>query len=60
MSNKYVYTDVKFYTNPDPKGFWILDPGGECTTSIAIYSKPTYAQIKKTQELLGWKWQDAL
>jgi hypothetical protein len=43
---------------PSPVGYWILDPYGLCHTKIGMYSKPTEAQIKYTEEMLGWKWED--
>jgi len=44
---------------PKPVGFWILDPNPGTHTRFSIYKKPTDQQIKHTEELLGWKWQDA-
>ena len=44
--------------NPIPVGYWILDPRGAWHTKMAIYSRPTDAQIKYTEEMLGWKWCD--
>ena len=43
---------------PSPVGYWILDPYGLCHTKIGMYSKPTEAQIKYTEEMLVWKWED--
>jgi hypothetical protein len=43
---------------PDPVGFWVLYPGGYQTIKFAIYKRPTDEQIKNTEELLGWKWEN--
>ena len=43
---------------PKPVGFWIIDPGGLACTKFAIFAKVTTEQIKNTEELLGWKWED--
>ena len=43
---------------PNPVGFWILDPGGPAYTRFAMFKRPTEEQIKNTEELLGWKWQN--
>lgn len=59
MSNKIVYTNIKFAVDAKPKGFWVLYPDADIQSMITVYSKPTYAQIKKTKELLGWGWRDA-
>ena len=44
---------------PKPVGSWTLDPNpGHLTTKFVLYAKPTDEQIKNTEEMLGWKWQD--
>lgn len=44
---------------PTPVGFWILYPGHAYRTQFAMYVKPTDEQIENTEQLLGWKWEDA-
>jgi hypothetical protein len=51
--------EYTFIKPPEPVGYWILDPKGFVHSQIAMYSKPTEQQIKNTEELLGWKWEDA-
>ena len=59
-ANDYYYLreSVTFHIPPSPVGYWILDPQGRFNTKIGMYSKPTEAQIKYTEEMLGWKWED--
>ncbi len=47
------------FTPPTPVGYWILYPGHPQRTAFAMYAKPTDEQIKNTEQLLGWKWEDA-
>ena len=54
----YLRTPVVFEVPRNPVGYWILDPHGQFNTKIAMYSKPTEAYIKYTEEMLGWKWED--
>jgi hypothetical protein len=57
---KYLYKgSYTIHAPPNPVGYWILDPHGQFNTKIAIYSKPTETYIKYTEEMLGWKWEDA-
>lgn len=46
-------------TSPQTVGFWVLYPGAPLTTKFAMYVRPTDLQIKNTEELLGWGWEDA-
>ena len=39
-------------------GGWVLYPNAPLTTKFMMYAKPTDEQIKNTEELLGWKWED--
>ena len=53
-------TEHTFAKRPKPVGYWILDPGGVVVyTQFPMFSKPTDEQIKNTEQLLGWKWEDA-
>jgi hypothetical protein len=51
-----VYAMVK---PPEPKGHWVLYAEAPYKTKFAMYHKPTDEQIKNTEQLLGWKWEDA-
>ena len=44
---------------PKPVGFWVLYPGASPFTKFAMYKRPTDEQIRHTEELLGWGWEDA-
>jgi hypothetical protein len=46
-------------TSTPPVGFWVLYPGAPLTTKFGMYVRPSDEQIKNTQELLGWGWEDA-
>jgi len=57
--------EYKFFKQPEPVGYWILDPGdwildpgGVVHTRFAMYIKPTDEQIKNTEQMFGWKWKD--
>jgi hypothetical protein len=52
-------TEYVVFNQPKPVGYWILGPQGAWKTQFAMYSKPTDEQIKNTEQLLGWKWEDA-
>ena len=54
MNNTYTY--IK---QPEPVGFWVLYPNSTPFTQFAMYHKPTDDQIKYTDQLLGWNWNDA-
>lgn len=43
---------------PVPKGYWVLYKGDPIQTKFAMYRKPTPEQVKNTEELLGWGWED--
>lgn len=49
----------KFIESPKPIGSWTLDPNKtNFCTRFMVYNKPTEEQIKNTEILLGWKWED--
>ena len=41
-----------------PVGAWALGAGTPSTIKFMMYAKPTDEQIKNTEALLGWKWED--
>ena len=43
---------------PKAVGAWVLYASAPQTTKFMMYAKPTDEQIKNTEELLGWKWED--
>ena len=49
------------FSPPKPIGYWVLYPNDEglTVTKFSMYNKPTDEQIKNTEELLGWKWENA-
>jgi len=44
---------------PQPVGYWVLYPGAKIKNKFAMYARPTDEQIKATEQLLGWGWEDA-
>ena len=48
-----------FAAQPKPVGFWVLYPGNATQTRFAMYLRPTDEQIKNTEALLGWGWEEA-
>lgn len=44
---------------PKPVGYWVLYPNTPYQTRFAMYARPTDEQIKATETLLGWGWEDA-
>jgi hypothetical protein len=44
---------------PKPVGSWVMYPQGAWKTKFMVYHKPTDEQIKNTEQLLGWGWEDA-
>lgn len=48
-----------FAALPKPVGFWVLYPGNATKTKFAMYLRPTDEQIKNTEVLLGWGWEEA-
>lgn len=45
-------------TLPKIVGFWVLYPGPAPQTRLAMYQRPTDEQIKNTEALLGWGWEE--
>ena len=56
--NMYAYTGT-FAQQPKVVGWWVLYPQATPHTKFAMYYKPTNEQIKNTEALLGWGWEDA-
>jgi len=52
------YQDYTFHSLPKPVGYWVLYPQQGAQTKFAMYHKPTDEQIKNTEELLGWGWEN--
>ena len=50
---------ITFLLPPEPVGFWVLYPGAVMQTKFGMYQRPTDEQIKATEQLLGWGWEDA-
>ena len=50
---------ITFPLPPKPVGFWVLYPGAVMQTKFGMYQRPTDEQIKATEQLLGWGWEDA-
>jgi len=46
-------------TLPKPVGYWVLYEGAPVKTKFAMYHKPARHLIFNTEQLLGWKWEDA-
>lgn len=44
---------------PKAVGCWVMYPQGVWKTKFVVYHKPTDEQIKNTEQLLGWGWEDA-
>lgn len=58
--NKSAYDgEITIMQPPKPVGAWVLYPKGAWKTKFVMYHKPTYEQIKNTEQLLGWGWEDA-
>jgi hypothetical protein len=49
---------MTFSVLPKPVGFWLLYPGEGPKTKFAMYQRPTPEQIKNTEALLGWRWEE--
>jgi hypothetical protein len=59
VPNKEFFTPkISFMPQPKPVGAWVLYPFAPMITKFMMYSKPTDEQIKNTEELLGWKWEE--
>jgi hypothetical protein len=48
-----------FTAMPEPVGYWVLYPQSPHNLKFSMYHKPTDEQIKNTEALLGWGWEDA-
>jgi hypothetical protein len=48
-----------FAAPPKPVGYWVLYAEMMPQTKFSMYHKPTDEQIKNTEQLLGWKWENA-
>jgi len=46
------------FVSPKLVGRWVLYPGAPVKTTFGMYKRPTDTQIKNTEELLGWGWED--
>ena len=42
-----------------PVGFWVLYPGSDTKIKFTVFVRLTDEQIKNTEALLGWGWEDA-
>ena len=42
-----------------PVGYWVLYPGSPMKIKFAVYLRPTDEQIKNTEALLGWGWEQS-
>ena len=60
FKNQFAFTpnQIAFTPNPVPIGAWVLYAGAPSTIKFMMYAKPTDEQIKNTEALLGWKWED--
>ena len=56
IKNAYEINAVRGY--PKVVGYWVLYPQGSPHTKFGVYHKPTDGQIKNTEQLLGWGWED--
>jgi hypothetical protein len=51
--------EIEFLSKLPPiVGYWVLYPSAAGQTKFAIYKRPTDEQIKATEQLLGWGWED--
>ena len=48
-----------FAAPPKPVGFWVLYPGNTTKIKFTVFVRPTDEQIKNTEALLGWGWEEA-
>ena len=48
-----------FAVPPKPVGFWVLYPGNATKIKFTVFVRPTDEQIKNTEALLGWGWEEA-
>jgi len=49
---------LTFSAPPKPVGFWVLYPGNAFQTRFSMFVRPTDEQIKNTEALLGWGWEE--
>ena len=54
-----VTSNITFASQPQPVGAWVLYPGAQLRTKFMMYVRPTDEQIKATEQLLGWGWEEA-
>ena len=59
MPPKDNYSELTSSAPPKPVGYWVLYPGSAMRTKFAMYVRPTDEQIKNTEALLGWGWEEA-
>ena len=52
-------TPYTFAMPPPPIGYWVMYAQEKPQTKFEMYHKPTDEQIKNTEQLLGWAWEDA-
>lgn len=45
---------------PKPSGYWVLYDNAPHKIRFYVYHRPTDEQIKNTEQLLGWKWEEAV
>ena len=50
--------NLAFVQQPKAVGNWVLYANAPQTLKFRMYAKPTDEQIKNTEALLGWKWED--
>lgn len=50
---------LHFAAQPKPVGFWVLYPGSATKIKFTVFVRPTDEQIKNTEALLGWGWEEA-
>lgn len=55
-----IVANTQLLTPPKPLGAWNLSSDNTPGIRFSMYHKPTDDQIKNTEELLGWKWEDAV
>ena len=48
-----------FIAPPKAVGFWVLYPGNATKIRLTMFVRPTDEQIKNTEALLGWGWEEA-
>lgn len=62
QNNPFLLTGSATYTfavPPKPSGCWVLYDNAPYKTKFYVYHRPTDEQIKNTEQLLGWKWEEA-